>query len=77
VRSPDLLLSPVAEEYKVSTLRKLNVMELMSQKNNVYESNLGEVDDPMIYAQPNGKVVKALQTSNSRQELVKNLPNDF
>jgi hypothetical protein len=40
-------------------------------------TNLGEVDYPMIYAQPNGKVVKALQTSNSRQELVKNLPNDF
>jgi transglutaminase-like putative cysteine protease len=226
VRSPDILLSPVAEEYKVSTLRKLNVMELMSQKNNVDEylavseiidydsetiqkiaaslsdnvnsdvqlaqklyeyvrdhishsfdidsdvvtckasdvleakegicyakshllaallrclkiptgfcyqklvlddsepsyltlhglnaiyleslqkwirvdargnkegvnaefsldkevlafpvrTNLGEVDYPMIYAQPNGKVVKALQTSNSRKELLKNLPNDF
>ncbi|MBD0362574.1 MAG: hypothetical protein ICV55_07355, partial [Coleofasciculus sp. C3-bin4] len=37
VRSPDILLSPAAEEYKVSTPGKLNVMELMLEKNNVDE----------------------------------------
>lgn len=40
-------------------------------------TNLGEVDYPTVYVQPNDKVVKALQMSNSRQELIKNLPNDL
>ncbi|HCF30111.1 MAG TPA: ABC transporter ATP-binding protein [Cyanobacteria bacterium UBA11049] len=40
-------------------------------------TDLGEVDYPVIYAEPNAKVVKALQVSNSRQDLLKNLPTEL
>lgn len=63
-------------------------MELMLEKNNVDEylavSEIIDYDNETIEKiaaslsdNVNGKVVKALQNSNSRQELVKNLPNDF
>lgn len=36
-----------------------------------------EVDYPVIYAQPNEKVVAALRKSNNREDLVNNLPDEL
>jgi len=40
-------------------------------------ANLGEVDYPWIYAEPNAKVLRAFNRSQSREALIRNLPAEL